>query len=47
LKKKNEEEEEEEGRTRSRKKKKQKTVELISRSLIIAPCNTSFSSSSN
>jgi hypothetical protein len=45
LKKKNEEEEE--GRTRSRKKKKQKTVELISKSLIIAPCNTSFSSSSN
>jgi hypothetical protein len=45
LKKKNEEEEE--GRTRSRKKKKQKTVELISKTLIIAPCNTSFSSSSN
>jgi phosphate/sulfate permease len=45
LKKKNEEEEE--GRTRSRKKKKQKTVELISKSLIIATCNTSFSSSSN
>jgi len=37
----------EEGRTRRKKKKKQKTVELISKSLIIATCNTSFSSSSN